>query len=292
MKSIVRYEKRGQGGKSNYRGNCSPKLIQELHDFFKFSNISDYMVGSGTTKDALCDRDIIVNSYDLNQGFDLMNDEIQERNDFIFWHPPYWDIIRYSSEQWGKGKEPHPSDISHISDYNEFMRITNELLMKQFASLKVGSRMAVLFGDIKKKGKLYSMLVDIVKPGTLEQILIKEQYNTWSERQVYNGRFIPIVHEYVMILRKDNPYIGTVKVTKEVAYDIRNSLKVSWKDVVASVFEAHGNKYLSLKFIYDELKEHDKAKNNNHVEAKIRQVLNRYKDIFKRIDKGVYALAS
>lgn len=289
MKSVVRYEKRGSGGKNSYRGNCSPRLIQELHEFFKFKNLSDYMVGSGTTIDALKDTDVTINAYDLNKGFDLINDEIKERNDFIFWHPPYWDIIKYSGQMYGEKDVANPSDISHIADYNEFMKMTNDLLMKQFSSLKVGGRMAVLFGDIKKKGKLYSMLVDIIKPGTLEQIIIKEQFNTWSERQTYTGKFIPIVHEYVMILRKDSPYIGTVKMTKEVNFDIRDSLNASWKDVVASVFEANGNRYLSLEFIYDELKNHKKARTNNNVDAKIRQVLNMY-DIFKKVDRGVYAL--
>lgn len=290
MKSIVRYEKRGNGGKTSYRGNCSPRLIQDLNNFFKFKGLSDYMVGSGTTIDALSDKDVVVNGYDLNNGFDLINDEIPERNDNIFWHPPYWDIIKYSGYMYGEKNIANPSDISHIPDYKDFMNITNSLLMKQFASLRVGGRMIVLFGDIKKKGKLYSMLVDIVKPGTLEQIIIKEQYNTVSERRKYTGKFIPIIHEYVMILRKDNPYIGSMKITKEIAFDVRDSIQASWKDVIASVFEANGNKYLSLKFIYGELKDHRKAQNNNHVDAKIRQVLNGY-DIFKKIDKGVYALA-
>lgn len=288
MKSIVRYEERGKGGKSNYRGNCSPKLLIDLQKFYKFDEISDYMLGSGTTKDALEPINVKVNGYDLNLGFDLVSNDINERNMNIFWHPPYWNIIKYSGNLYGD--KPLENDISHINDWDEFMNITNNLLMKQFASLKVGGRMYVLFGDIKKKGKLYSMLVDIVKPGTLEQIIIKEQYNTWSERQKYSGTFIPIVHEYLMILRKDEPYIGTVKMTKTVDFDVRDSFSASWKDVIASVFEANGNKYLSIQFIYDEVKNHRKASTNKYVREKIRQVLNEYASIFEKVDKGVYKL--
>lgn len=51
MKSVVSYPERGCGGSSHYRGNCSPGIIQDLIDFYRPKHISDYMVGSGTTKD-------------------------------------------------------------------------------------------------------------------------------------------------------------------------------------------------------------------------------------------------
>lgn len=56
----------------------------------------------------------------------------------------------------------------------------NYAMMKQFSALENGGRMAVLMGDIKKKGRLYSMLAEIVKPGTLENIIIKAQHNCFS----------------------------------------------------------------------------------------------------------------
>ena len=45
MKSVVSYPERGTGGKNSYRGNCSPKLIEDLVKQFKVTEISDYMVG-------------------------------------------------------------------------------------------------------------------------------------------------------------------------------------------------------------------------------------------------------
>lgn len=53
MKSIVSYPDRGADGKNTYRGNCSGKLIEDLIKQFKMQQISDFMVGSGTTKEAL-----------------------------------------------------------------------------------------------------------------------------------------------------------------------------------------------------------------------------------------------
>ena len=52
LTSIVSYPERGEGGNNRYRGNCSPKLIEDLIGFFKPTEICDYMCGSGTTKAA------------------------------------------------------------------------------------------------------------------------------------------------------------------------------------------------------------------------------------------------
>ena len=43
---VVSYPERGRGGNSRYRGNCSPKLIEDLIDHFKPMEICDYMCGS------------------------------------------------------------------------------------------------------------------------------------------------------------------------------------------------------------------------------------------------------
>lgn len=287
MRSIVKYNERGVGGNNKYRGNCSPKLITNLIEQFGIKHISDYMCGSGTTKDASDSLGIQSSVYDLNMGFDLLNDDIKERNEFVFWHPPYWDIIKYSGYQYGK--EPHPSDISHIKDYNEFMKITNELLFKQYASIKTGGRMAILTADVKKEGRLYSMLLDMIKPGMIEQIVIKEQFNTWSERQSYNGKFIPIVHEYLLILKRDTPYIQTLKVTSNIDFDIRDSKIATWKDVIVSVFEKH-RRALSLSELYNELEHHKKAKSNQYYKAKIRQIVQ--SQDFMRISSGLYELVA
>lgn len=92
LTSIVSYPERGTGGNNRYRGNCSPKLIEDLIGFFKPAEICDYMCGSGTTQDAAHTMGIISHCYDLHSGFDLINCEIPERPEFVFWHPPYWDL--------------------------------------------------------------------------------------------------------------------------------------------------------------------------------------------------------
>lgn len=288
MNSIVSYPERGIGGKNNYRGNCSPKLIEDLYKQYGFSSISDYMCGSGTAEDVARSKKIKSSCYDLNRGFDVLNNDIKERNEFIFWHPPYWDIIKYSGNMYGD--RPHVSDLSHIEDYRKFVEVMNVALMKQYGTLKTGGRMAILVGDIKKKGKLYSMILDMAKPGTIENIVIKAQHNCFSDRNNYAGKFIPIVHEYLLILRRDNAYIEKLLITKEVDFDIRDSYTITWKDVIAAVIEK-ANRPLSLKEIYEAVRYHRKAKNNNNIEAKVRQTLGQY-SIFIKCSSGVYTLAA
>lgn len=288
MKSIVSYKERGAGGNSKYRGNCSPKLIEDLIRQFKIEDISDYMRGSNTTGEVAAMLNIRSNTYDLNCGFDLVNDDIKERNQFIFWHPPYWDIIKYSGYQYGD--KPLKNDLSHIVDYNEFIKLSNYCLAKQFASLKLNGRIAILMADVKKNRELYSMLLDINKLGTLEQILIKEQYNCQSDNKKYrNEDFIRITHEYLLILRKDQPYLLDYTISKKGRMDIRDSLKITWKDLVASVLENIGKKG-SLERIYREIDGHKKCYSNNNWKEKIRQTLQIYTDIFKRVDRGVWEL--
>ena len=296
LTSIVSYPERGEGGSNHYRGNCSPKLIEDLIGFFKPSEICDYMSGSGTTKDAADKCGIKSHLYDLHSGFDIMNSEIKERPEFIFWHPPYWDIIKYSDVMYKAkdverqyGYDPRPLDLSRIVDWDKFVEVMNYAMMKQFTSLENGGRMAVLMGDIKKKGKLYSMVSEIVKPGTLENIIIKAQHNCFSDRIEYSGNFIPILHEYVMIVRKDSPLIIPIITSKEIKADVRDMNGATWKDVISAVLE-DVNKPVSLQYIYEKLENHKKAKSNQWWKEKIRQTLQINSQIFNHIDKGLWGL--
>lgn len=297
MTSIVSYPERGEGGRNSYRGNCSPKLIFDLHEQFGFDEISDYMCGSGTTEDAAKQLGIASHCYDLNRGFDLISMDIPERNGFIFWHPPYGDMIRYAGEQYSAevvkaqyGIDPIKADLSQIKDWNEFIRVLNYCMIKQYASLEKGGRIAVLMGDMKRNGRLYSMITDICKPGTLENIIIKIQHNTASDRRSYARKFIPIQHEYLMICRKDTGLVVPVILTAHREADIRDLVSVTWKDVVIEVMKEMGNKQCGLSEIYEACADFRKAKKNPHWKEKIRQTLQMHPQFF-HVRRGVWALA-
>lgn len=291
LTSIISYPERGGGG-----NNCYRKLIEDLIGFFKPQEICDYMCGSGTTRDTAEKCGIVSHIYDLHSGFDLLNSEIPERPQFIFWHPPYWDIIKYSDVMYKAseveeryGYDPRKSDLSRIADWDKFVEVMNYAMMKQFSALEKGGRMAVLMGDIKKNGKLYSMLSEIIKPGTPENILIKAQYNCFSDNTQYSGSFIPILHEYVLIVRKDNPLFIPIITTKKLEADIRDMHGATWRDIVAAVLEEEGRS-VPLSVLYEKIEPYKKARKNQWWREKVRQTLQLHPEYFESTQRGMWAI--
>ena len=297
--SILSFAKRGNDGKASYRGNCSGYVIEALINQYDIKEISDYMCGSGTTEDVAKRMNIVSHCYDLNRGFDLLNDEIKEVGQrHIFWHPPYYDAIIYSDYQYKAQDiidkyhfDPRKSDLSRCNSWEDFIKKLNYCTMKQFASLDKGGRLYILMGDIKKKGICYSMLSDIVKPGNIENILIKEQHNCVSSKKRYsNNNFIPITHEYLLILRKDEPLIIRFSMPVYKTTDLRDIRCSTWKQIIYEVMK-HGNKTsYTIEELYETVRYHRKAKNNAHVREKIRQILNQNSE-FVSISRGIWKIA-
>lgn len=296
MLSVVSYPERGSGGSNRYRGNCSPKLIEDLISQFGVKHICDYMAGSNTTKDAAQHMGISSSTYDLNSGFDLLNHEIQERSEFTFWHPPYWTMITYSDVMYSAqevkdryGFDPRAVDLSRIESWDTFVKAMNHCMMKQFCALEKGGRMAVLVGDIKQRGRLYSMIFELIKPGLLENVVIKMQHNCMSDNIRYTGNFIPIVHEYLLILRKAAPLTYPILVTCATEVDIRDMPGATWKDVVADAL-AHCGGHAGLEELYAEVGNYKRAAKNKFWKEKVRQTLQYYPKLFSSSGRGSWEL--
>lgn len=297
MESIVSYPERGKGGKNGYRGNCSPKLISDVIQYWGCREIADYMCGSGTTKDVAAQQHIESHCYDLHSGFDLLNCDIPERPEAIFFHPPYWTIVPYADSQYKAadvikkyGYDPRSSDLSRPQPWESFIKELNYCILKQFDALKKGGRFGILVGDIKKNGKLYSMILEIVKPGLIEQIVIKAQHNVWSDSVSYSGKFIPLRHEYLLLLKKENAMIFNIQHTENRCADIRDEEIPTWRHIIASVLEEMGGK-ASLDELYQAIDGHKRAQTNKEWKAKIRQTLQINKQ-FKRESRGVWSFAA
>lgn len=298
MKSVVSYPERGnQYGNNRYRGNCSGLLIEDLISQYKIKQLSDYMVGGGTTEDVCNEMNVPGTFLDLNRGFDMMTMEIPDRPENIFWHPPYGGMIVYSDKMYKAtdiiekyGFDPRLNDLSRAKNWDDFVQKMNYCMLKQFSSLEKGGRMFVLMGDWKQKGKLYSMLCDIAKPGTLEQIIIKMQHNCVSDRSVYtNTNFVPICHEYVMVVRKDAAVLIPVSITKKTEMDMRDTLSATWRNVIAAVLE-DAHREMSLQELYSKIDGHKKCHSNPHWKDKVRQVLQMYPE-FENVGIGVWKVA-
>ena len=300
MESVTSYPVRDDRyGKNTYRGNCSGLLIKDLIAQYRLKGLSDFMVGSGTTEDVVRETGLRGTFADLNRGYDMMTMDIPERAENIFWHPPYHDMIVYSGKQYDARQVEsetglpvatiYAGDLSRCASWEEFVKRMNYCCLKQYSALEKGGRMFILVGDMKRKGHLYSMVRDIICPGTLEQIIIKTQHNTWSGRQTYSGNFIAIAHEYLIVLRRDAGLIVPVSWGTHKEYDLREFQGQSWRDLVYAVIEENGGK-MTLQELYDALKDTAKAKKNAHWQEKVRQTLQNIRN-FVRTERGCYALA-
>ena len=121
--------------------------------------------------------------------------------DFIFAHPPYADIIKYSKNI----KE----DLSRL-ELNDFLYQMNLFSKECFRILKDNKYCAVLIGDIRKNKNVIPLGFDImnifIQNGfALKEIIIKEQHNCkrtdfWSQN--VKRDFYLLAHEYIFVLKK------------------------------------------------------------------------------------------
>jgi len=193
--SILSYPERGPYGDNNYRGNCTGYLLKDLFQYFNPKTVLDPMEGSGTTRDVCKELGIEYTGFDLKEGHDLTGLTITKEYDFIFFHPPYWDAVKYSDDK---------NDLSNCS-YKEFENKLKICLETLSSCLSDNGHLAVLIGDRRKKGNyypLFKIVLDYLDERlSLKNILIKQQHNVRSRFNDY-GNIIPILHEYLLIYRK------------------------------------------------------------------------------------------
>lgn len=275
MQSVISYKERGKYGNSNYRGNCSGYVIKDLIEQFypksKPKKFVEIFSGGGTGRDVTKELNIQNSVHlDLNNGWDALIDEIPTGSDFVFSHPPYWDIVKYEKQR----GEYKTNDLSNNMSYEEFIRKLDIVNEKIYHSLITGGRHITLIGDIRKKGKYYSILKDMKWFGELESHIIKIQHNCFSDKKIYsNNSFIAIKHEHILVFKKNKIWIFNTKVTNTIKDNIMNLTEITWRDLIQATLEFFNNK-ASVEQIYNILKESKKAQNNNFVREKIRQTLN------------------
>ena len=206
MCSTVSYPDRGPWGDSRYRGNCSGHLVKDLILRFKCQSVFDPAEGGGTVKDVVAGinkyrhQNIYYEGRDLRNGWDILNDPLPEgKFDLVFYHPPYWNIIRYSDD---------PKDLCNCETLEEFEAKLERSAERLSETVKSGGIMAILIGDKRKSGNYYALFRALLynrKIGDLKAILIKIQHNCRSDSRNYalrNPFMIPIKHEYCLIFQK------------------------------------------------------------------------------------------
>lgn len=124
------------------------------------------------------------------------------RIDFICTHPPYSNIIPYSSDLAG--------DIS-LCNEKEFIIAIKKVAKESFRVLKNEKYCAVMIGDKRSNGNViplgFQLLTCFLESGfVLKEIIIKVQHNCrgtpkWQDK---NKNFLMLAHEYIFVLYKPN----------------------------------------------------------------------------------------
>ena len=294
--TVLSFPQRGPWGDNKWRGNCSGWIIGYLIWKYQVEKLAELFAGSGTGSDVARDMGIDYIGADLNPNpvrsnilsVDAIKDEVPEEflgADHIFMHPPYGlEIgIPYAGSMYkDPTKELSKSDLGQMQ-WDTFMKTLNTVIMKYYAAMETGARMSILMGDVRRKGVCHSMLKDIVQPGQLDQIIIKAQHNCVSDGRAYaHKNFVPIVHEYIMVIKKLAPYIIDFSLPTKHEMDIRDSKTATWRDVVLAVMEKLGD---------SEIENHEKAKLNPHWKEKVRQTLQSSTRCQNKA-RGVWAVAA
>jgi len=203
MTSVVSYPTRcSLWGDARYPGNCDGRLFKNLVLRYQARKVADPMAGSGTTRDVVAG----LNKYkhaeieywggDLRDGFDLTRQDPLGKYDFVWIHPPYWNIVRYRSGE---------NDLSGIEDYEEFKQLLMHCLKRCYDALEPGGRLAVLIGDVRRQGRYTAIIRDVLNfpYGELRSIIIKVQHNCRSDKKRYGKLEDPLIrHEYCVVFKK------------------------------------------------------------------------------------------
>ncbi len=194
--SVVSYPDRGPWGDASYRGNCSGYLVKDLILRFGCQSVFDPAEGSGTVRDVVAGinhflrRDIAYEGRDLRHGWDILTGHLPERQfDLVWYHPPYWDIVRYSDS---------PNDLSNCQSLEEFELKLNCSVERLFRTLKPGGIIAVQIGDKRKDGRYYPLLRSLLfnpSIGELKAVIIKVQHHCRSDsKELWTKK--PLLHSH------------------------------------------------------------------------------------------------
>ncbi len=307
MHSLVSYPERGNFGSNSYRGNTSGFIIIDLlNQFFPVNKcngntpkiILDINEGSGTTGDAVkhlnesrSEPHFKYYGYDLKNGHSFLDTDYVslmdgQQSNLSFSHFPYHDMIKYSGSVWGQMQD---DDTSHCKSINEFLEKSQVALMNQRESTSDHGFYTTLIGDMKRKGRCSSFQADFLSfmpRDELVNVVIKKQHNVKSNNTSYNANFIPIMHEYLLIWKKQPKSL--VSIAYEKACQFREDMARTWRTYIRIVMIKL--KEANLSDIYREVEAilpNSLFSTNNNIKAKIRQQLQMH---HTNVSRGVWSI--
>ncbi len=294
MKSVMSFPERGNYGNSNWRGNTSGYVIKELIEHFNPRLFVDACEGSGTSKDVCKEMGIEYVGLDLYKGQDFTKDyiltQLPRPADICFTHPPYHDMIAYSGSVYGK--EILTGDTSHCRNVEEFISKSQVMLMNQREATKEGGIYCTLIGDQRGgslgKGNFRSYQSDFIQMMPKEELLsvaIKLQHNCMSDTRIYNGSFIPIMHEYLLIWKKRAKSLFAISF--DIASELQSRVATNWRNAIRIVMMKLQKADLNTIYYEIEKVASNLIANNPNYKAKIRQQLQKH---YNNVERGVWSL--
>lgn len=296
--SILSFPERGPWGKSSWRGNCSGYVYLELFKRLMPKVFVDPMVGSGTSVEVAKELQIEAYGLDLHKGFNVLRDSIIEAvgkpADLVLSHPPYGPMIKYSGPGGMWGDQPHPDDLSHCIDDEDFHRKLQLALLNQREATVPGGYYGTIIGDLRQNGRYVSYQAEAIArmpADELAAVLIKAQHNTQSGGKSYGKMALPfILHEYILLWRRKD--MSLFAVLKSVATQAQARLTGTWKNVVRQcLVDLGGN--ADLDAIYSKVagSGFERVSTNPHWKERVRATLNQNPTDFASSERGVWALA-
>jgi len=285
--SVLSFPERGEWGDKKWRGNCSGYVYRHLFNLLTPRTMVDPMVGSGTSVQVAEEMGIEALGLDLHSGFDILKDRIRDRlpahwngADLVLSHPPYLDIVRYSGSVWGS--EPHPADLSHVADPDEFLELLAQGLLNQRDATREGGVYGVILGDVRRKGEYHALPTDLqsyLPRRERRAILIKAQHNVQSESRSYGKlRYGRIEHETILLYER---LAGTTYYALACAVQQQNRTSLgTWRAIIRHAITTLGAKF-TLKDIYAAVYDAapERVKTSLHWQAKVRQTLQQMPDV-------------
>lgn len=166
------------------------EAIKRVHSEKKEGIIADTFFNDSRT----FDTDLILSTYKIKN--------VQ----FILYHPPYWDIIKFSDD---------PNDLSNSPSLNDFLNSFSKVVENTIKILEKNRYCAVVIGDKYANSEIvplgfYCMQVMQAQGLQLKAIIVKNFEETkgkanqkalWKQRALKNGLYL-FKHEYIMVFRK------------------------------------------------------------------------------------------
>ncbi len=197
---------RGNYGDAAYRGNCSGLLIRDLLLYHRPRRVLDPMTGGGTCRDVCQELKIECHSLDIRSGDDATRSSAFRDAgtfDFIWLHPPYWKMLRWSDD---------PRCLANAATLTDYLRGLRQVVRNCVRVLRANGVLAILMGDLRDRGEYQALPFRTMNIAYAEGLVLAapeiirfRHGGLSSEQQEYRFSFIPRLHDVCLLLKQPPP---------------------------------------------------------------------------------------